>query len=101
MNVAMFGLLGFFIISSAYRAFRARGIDAFVILFTAALVMLGQAPLGQAIWDPFASIGNWFLNIPNVAGNRAILIGVAIGTIAIAFEIMLGYERGWLGKTEA
>jgi hypothetical protein len=98
INISMFGLLGFYVVSSSWRAFKARGLDATLILVAAFLVMLGQAPIGEVIWNQFPAIRYWIQNVPAVAASRAITIGSAIGALSISLQVLLGYERGWLGR---
>lgn len=97
LGAAMFALLAFYIASASYRAFRARSLEASVLLFAAVIVMLGRAPIGEWMWAQFPVISKWFLDIPNTAGQRAILIGAAIGGFATSVRIFLGLERGHLG----
>jgi len=97
LSATIFSLLAFFIASAAYRAFKMRTMEAAVLLVVGSLVMLGRAPLGGAIWPGFTTIQAWFMAVPNVAGFRAILIGVAIGAISLAIRQLIGVERGYLG----
>lgn len=97
LGAAMFALLAFYIASASYRAFRARSLEATVLLVAAVIVMLGRAPIGEWMWSQFPVISKWFLDIPNTAGQRAILIGAAIGGFATSMRIFLGLERGHLG----
>jgi hypothetical protein len=93
----MFSLLAFFIASAAYRAFRARNVLATLLLFAALLVMMRFNP-----WIPgaeyFAKASNWLMNVPNLAAQRAIVIGVGLGMVATALKVILGIERGYMGK---
>ena len=99
----MFSILAFYIASAAYRAFRVRNVDAAVMLVTAFLLMLGNVPIGEVIWSPdgwlggFAGIKNWILRVPNAAGNRAITLGIFLGTMASQSRMLLGIERRHLG----
>jgi hypothetical protein len=100
LQICLFGLLGFYVISASWRAFRAQNLDGTLLLVSAFLVMLGQAPVGEAIWNQFPAIKTWIMDVPNTAGSRAVTIGVAIGAISIAIQILLGFERHWLGRGE-
>lgn len=93
----MFSLLAFFIASAAYRAFRARNVLATLLLLAALLVMLRFNP-----WIPGASYvaqaSNWLMNVPNLAAQRAVVIGIGLGMVATALKVILGIERGYMGK---
>ena len=39
----------------------------------------------------------WIMNVPATAGSRAIMIGIALGTIAQSYRIITGRERSILG----
>jgi len=93
----MFSLIGFFIASAAFRAFRARSAEATLLLIAALIIMLGQTPLGGMIWDRIPDIMVWIFNVPNTAARRAILFGIAMGSIAFSLRIIFGIERTYLG----
>lgn len=103
LSATMFSLLAFFITSAAYRAFRARSTEAVLLLGAAILVMLGQVPVGAAIWGPdsflggFPGVKDWIMDVPNLAGKRAILMGAALGAISTGLRVILGLERAHLG----
>jgi len=97
-NATMFALLAFFIASAAFRAFRARNLEATLMLGAAIIVMMGVIPLGEKI--PFVdatAVKDWVLQYANNAGRRAILVGAALGGVATGMRIILGLERSHLG----
>ena len=107
MDATMFSLLAFFIASAAYRAFRARAFEATLLLISAIIVMVGNVPIGDYIWNSVMSwipledgptkIRQWILDVPNLAARRGIILGVSLGVISQSIRIILGIERSYLG----
>lgn len=97
LSSGIWALLAFYVASASYRAFRARSLEATVLLVSAVVVMLGAAPIGAQIWSKFPVIQRWLLDVPNMTGQRGIIIGAAIGSFVTALRILLGIERGHLG----
>ena len=97
-NATMFALLAFFIASAAFRAFRARNVEAALLLGAAILILLGRAPIGRSISQYLPEVADWILDIPNNAGRRAIMMGAALGGIATGLRVILGLERSHLGS---
>jgi hypothetical protein len=103
MMETMFAMLAFYIASAAYRAFRARNAEATLLLFTATLVMLWRVPMGEAFLRLFgenipAYINTFVMGGFNVAVQRGIIIGAALGAASMSLRIILGIERTYMGK---
>ena len=168
----MFAMLAFYIASAAFRAFRAKNIEATLLLGTAFIVLLGQIYAGvwltsflpdlesyvlsfpeqsqafiQAVgfqiqsgvplvdvvfqgarYPDFSGAeqaaataaseylnGWWFqflnglrlenltqviLDVPQKAGNRAIMIGIALGIVSVSLKVLLGIDRSYLGSED-
>jgi len=99
MQATVFSLLAFFVASAAYRGFKARNTEAFLLLLAAILVMIGRVPLGDYIWSSFPEIADWILTVPSMTARRGIFIGIGLGTIATSLRVILGVERTYLGKS--
>ncbi len=103
LSSTMFAILAFFVASASYRAFRARNLEATLLLLSAFFVMLGRVPVGDLLtgWLPdsmqLSGLATWIMNFPNTAGQRAIMIGIALGTVSSSLRIILGIERSYLG----
>lgn len=100
MGATMFSLLAFFVASAAFRAFRASNWRATLLLLSAFIVMLGQVPIGAMLWGKIPIIKIWLMSIPNTAGQRAVMIGAAMGVVATSLRIIFGIERSYLGGTD-
>jgi len=91
INASIFSLLGFFIASAAYRAFKARSLESTILLVAGLLVILGQAPIANLLWPGFGIIRDWILAFPNTAGQRGILIGAALGIVVFSVRRLFRY----------
>jgi len=100
MASTMYASLAFFIASAAFRAFRVRSWQAWLLALTAVIVMLGRVPFGRLLWGDFPSLVDWIMNVPNTVAQRAILIGAAMGAVSTGLKMIFGIERSWLGGSE-
>lgn len=96
LSATIYSLLSFYVASAAFRAFRARNFYAALLLISAVFVMIGRVPIGGYLWNKFPWIQEWLMIWPNSAGQRAILIGAAIGMIATGLRVIFGIERPYL-----
>ena len=103
LSATMFAILAFFVASASYRAFRARNAEATLLLLAALFVMLGRVPIGDVIsgFMPegmrLSNVASWVMNFPQTAGQRAVMIGIALGIVSTALRVILGIERSHLG----
>lgn len=109
LMTTMFSLLAFFIASASYRAFRAKNREATILLVSAFIILLGRTFVGAVAtsWLPeqlsflkIPELFNWVMNIPNTAGQRAIMIGIALGVVSTSLKLILGVESSYLGREE-
>ena len=98
LGTTLYAITGFYIFSAAYRAFRARNIDAAILLIGGCLVILTNAPIGEVIWSGIPVIGRWMLDYGQVPAMRTFLITGALGLLAYGFRTLLGKERGFYGE---
>jgi len=106
LGATMYSLLAFYVASASYRAFRAKNRDATILLIAAFIILLGRTPLGMYAtgWIPesfsvlqIPNLAIWVMTSPNLAGQRAIMIGIALGVVAMSLRLILGVERTYLG----
>ena len=101
LNATMFALLAFYIASAAFRAFKARNLEAALLLGAAIVVMIARVPAGESlpiVGEKLPQFMNWIMDVPNIAARRAIFIGAALGAVATGLRVILGLERSHLGS---
>ena len=88
---ALSGLLFFSLVYAAFRLMRRR-VTVWNVIFIASLVvvLIGYVqPAGTILY----ALRDWLLRIPVGAGTRGLLIGIAIGTIAVGVRVLVGRDR--------
>jgi len=98
LGTTLYAITGFYIFSAAYRAFRARNIDAAILLIAGIFVLFANAPIGEVIWSGFPLIGNWFNNYGQIPGMRTFTVVGALGLLAYGFRALIGKERGFYSE---
>ena len=102
----LFAMLAFYVASAAFRAFRAKNLEASLLLGTAFVILLGRTFAGVLLtgWLPewasglrLENLSVYVMQVFNTAGNRAIIIGIALGVAATSLRILLGVDRSWMG----
>jgi hypothetical protein len=115
----MFALLAFFVASAAFRAFRAKNTEATILLLSAFVVLLGRTYTATLLtgwidqrptenWQPWLAalvegmrldrLSETLVNVLGAAGLRAIMIGIALGTVSTSLKVLLGVDRSYLGS---
>jgi len=93
----IFSILAFFMASAAYRTFRARTLEAVLLLLAAAIVMFGRVPISELVSPYFSKVSDFLMAYPNLAAKRGILLGISLGAIAQSLRILFGIERSYMG----
>lgn len=109
LTATTFSMLAFYIASAAFRAFRAKNLEAILLLGTAFIILLGRTFAGIILtsWLPDSLAGLRIENLTveimrvvNTAGSRAIMIGIALGVASTSLKVLLGVDRSYLGSGE-
>lgn len=114
LTATLFAMVAFYIASAAFRAFRAKNLEAILLLGTAFIVLLGRTFAGVALtswidpanWSGFRYLTGlrienltvYIMAVFNTVGNRAIMVGIALGIVSTSLKILLGLDRSYLGK---
>jgi hypothetical protein len=99
-----FAVLAFYVASAAFRAFRAKNLEATLLLGTAFIILLRPTFLGAwyTMVMPEAlgmdNLTSFIMGTMNTAGNRAIMIGIALGIASTSLKVLLGIDRSYLGS---
>lgn len=113
-----FAMLAFYVASAAFRAFRAKNFESVLLLGTAFIILLGRTFVGTwatgFLVDPgqepegmveqilsffyIPNLTSWIMSVFNTAGNRAIMIGIALGVASTSLKVLLGIDRSYLGS---
>ncbi len=106
----MFAMLAFYIASASFRAFRAKNVEAVLLLGTAFIILLGRTFAGVWLtsWLPeslsglkIENISVYIMQVFNTAGSRAIIIGIALGIASTSLKVILGVDRSYLGSARS
>ena len=85
----VYAIIGFYVVFAAYRAFRARTIEATILLITGFLTLMWGSSIGHVIWPGIAHVVPWIVDVPNTAAFRGYKIAVAVATVAVGAALFL------------
>lgn len=91
-QAALASLVMFFLIVGAVRMLKTKP-SSWALLFLAAVIvtLVGWLPLDSMSF--VNDFRDWFVSVPALAGARGILLGIALGTVAIGLRVLVGAER--------
>lgn len=96
-QATIISFMAFWLASACYRAFRARNLQAVILLVAGVTVMLGKIGIGSVIWEALPGIAGWIQNVPQSAVMRSLGVGIAIGMVGVGLRTIVGIERGFVG----
>ena len=92
LQASLLSLVVFLTISAVGRAIRMRRWGTLIMLTTAVVVLLGQLPFAESLSAELVDAQQWILSVPAVAGQRGLLLGVALGTLMAGLRVLFGVE---------
>jgi small basic protein len=98
VSMALWSLLGMFMLAGAYRAFIARNMEGVVFLCATVLLMIYRAPISAVIWPGFGIISEWLIETIQRGATRGLVICSALGATIIALRALLGEEQGFFKR---
>jgi len=97
MQATVFALLAFFVASASFRGFRARSVQATILLAAALIMLISRSSIGDMLTDEIPQFADWIRSYPSMSARRAILIGIGLGSLTTSLRVIVGIERTWLG----
>ncbi|MFC1803380.1 hypothetical protein ACFL0D_05375 [Thermoproteota archaeon] len=97
---AMVAYMGFQTIIIIYIGFRVKDLGS--ALFTLAFIAVTFTYMSflESYSPIFQLFGNWVNSVPNMAGQRGLLVGIGIGLFSVVIRTILGYERTFMAGAE-
>lgn len=112
MDAGMFSLVAFYILSAAYRAFRARSVEATILLVSALILIFSVMGAVVYKWDTavtdhlaghnasswwnnlkLSEMAQWLKTTVQTPSIRGIDFGVGIGLLAMGLRIWLNLDK--------
>jgi hypothetical protein len=99
LSATVYSSLGFYMTSGIYRALRAKNAESSLLLIVGVIVLARNAPALAAQFPILVNMDSWLSSVPTTSAQRGIMIGAALGAIALGLRTMIGRETGFLGQT--
>ena len=99
-------LFGALLATLAWEQYRSKRWIPLSLIATVAAFVLGRTLYGYLILAgggdfyllTVPDLVNWIMVVPQLAGQRAIMIGICLGIISMSLRLILGVERSYLGS---
>ena len=85
--------MAFYFCGAVMRTFRAKNLEAAVLVISTFLVASMNAPAVTAFIPWYENLGSWIMNVPNVSGMRGMIIATGIGVIFTGVKMLFQIER--------
>lgn len=92
----MGGMILFYLITAAWRAFRVQNVDSALLFIGCVLVSLGSAPFIAYLSPTMVSLKDWLNDYNVVPVTRAFEMTAAIGGIIFGWRVLFGMERKYM-----
>jgi hypothetical protein len=99
LSATVYSSLGFYMVSGIYRALRAKNAESLLLLIVGVIELARNAPALAAGIPILVDMDSWLSSVPTTSAQRGIMIGAALGAIALGLRTMIGRETGFLGQT--
>ena len=96
MSAEIYVLLIFALIAGKFNERKHMLISLFISMIFVPLIILYFNLTDLALFK-ITDLQEWIMDVPATAGSRAIMIGIALGTIAQSYRIITGREKSILG----
>jgi hypothetical protein len=98
LSATIYSSTGFYIASGCYRSLRARNSEAAVLMIVGLIVLLKNCPAVAVASPMLVNIEGWLSSVPTTSAMRGIMMGGALGAMALGIRTMIGRETGFLGR---
>ena len=88
-----------YIFSGAFRSWRIRRFETLLLVGAIILVFFAQSPLGPVLIPGVQELKTFMADSFSLAGNRAMVIGAALGSLILGFRTLMQKETAIFGKT--
>jgi len=97
IDMTLYSLIGWLVVYAIYFSFRVRSSETLLLLLVAFFALMGNAPIGGAIFPILTDIKSWLAAVPNTAAIRGFNMAMALGAIVVGIRTLAGKEKGALG----